>query len=91
MCVLCVVPECEKKTSDFVASNRRTTLRFVGFRVTDERGPDPGTGVCTTRKGAVNVTGGCGGYSLDGCQVYSPAALSMPGFFQSAAQFARKE
>lgn len=88
---MCFGPECEIKTLDFVASNRRTTLRFLGFRVTDERGPVPGTGACS-RKGAVYVTGGCGGYSLDSCQVYtSNPPPPGPGFFQSGAQFARKE
>lgn len=33
----------------------------LGFRMAAKRGPDPGTGVCTRRKGAVCVTGDGGG------------------------------
>lgn len=34
---------------------------FLEFRLAAERGPDPGTGVCTLRRGAVCVTGSGGG------------------------------
>lgn len=69
-CFVCGFLTGEKKLQILL---HQTPLRVLGFTVTDERDPDPGTGVCTMRKGALYVTGGCGGYFLDVCQTPPPS------------------